>query len=67
MNVKNNIQDCKNKLLHREFGKKIQTHPYLVRRYAAHHVVRAIQGVGQGVFVRCLVQPLNNTCRRENF
>lgn len=47
--------------------KKIQTHPYLVRRDAAHHVVRAIQGVGQGVFVRCLVQLLNNTCRRKHF
>lgn len=67
MNAKNNVQDCKNKLLHREFRKKIPTHPYLVRRDAAHHVVRAIQGVGQGVFVRCLVQLLNNACRRKYF
>lgn len=58
----------KTKMLRRDFGKtNLQTSPYLFRRDATHHVVRAIQGVGQGVFIRCLVQLLNNTYMASNF
>ncbi len=40
-------------------------HPYLVRGHTADHVVRAVQRVGQGVFVRCFMQLLNYTCGRK--
>lgn len=37
------------------------THPYLVRGDTTNHVVGAVQWVGQGVFVRCFMQLLNDT------
>lgn len=46
---------------------KILFHPYLLRRDATHHIVGAIQGVGQGVLVSCLVQLLDNTCTSRQF
>lgn len=52
----------KTNLFRGDFGGGKKTYPYLLRGDATQHVVGAVEGVGQGVFVRCLVQLLDNTC-----
>lgn len=39
--------------------------PYLLGRDVTDHEVGAVQRVGEGVFVGCLVQLLNYLCRRK--